>query len=151
MVRFALVLLSLFVGLAARAADPVADEVKKLQGAWQVVGSESGGKRLDKGDPKLQKLRFVFRGGEVTLTHPDGVAVKRTFTVDPSKTPKELDVTWVSRGETVTVPCIYKLDEGQLMICMPSPVMKTSRRPKKFETMNGDGLELLTLEKAKDK
>jgi uncharacterized protein (TIGR03067 family) len=151
MARFAMAILFLFVGLAIRAADPVADEVKRLQGAWQVVGSESGGKRLDKGDPKLQKLRFVFRGGEVTLTRPDGVAVKRSFTVDPSKTPKELNVTWVSRGETVTVPCIYKLDEGQLMICMPSPLMKPSQRPKKFEAVAGDGLELLTLEKAKDK
>jgi uncharacterized protein (TIGR03067 family) len=152
MARFTLVLLSVLVGHAARAEDPVADEVKRLQGVWQVVGVESGGKRVGKGDPKLKNLRFVFKGGELTLTRPDGGELKRSFTVDPSETPKELDITWVdSRGETVTVPCIYKLGEGQLVICMPSPVKKSSERPEKFETAAGDGVELLTLEKAKDK
>ena len=152
MVRFTLVLLSVLVGHAARAADPAADEVKRLQGVWQVVGVESGDTRLGKGDPKLKNLRFAFKGNELTATRPDGGEVKRNFTVDPSQTPKELDISWLdSRGKTVTVPCIYKWNEGQLVICMPSPVKASSKRPKKFETVAGDGFELLTLEKAKDK
>ena len=50
MTRIALISVFVLVGAAAEAADPATDEVKKLQGDWQVVEVEKRGRILAKDD-----------------------------------------------------------------------------------------------------
>ncbi|VTR91476.1 sigma-70 family rna polymerase sigma factor : RNA polymerase sigma factor, sigma-70 family OS=Singulisphaera acidiphila (strain ATCC BAA-1392 / DSM 18658 / VKM B-2454 / MOB10) GN=Sinac_7487 PE=4 SV=1 [Gemmata massiliana] len=147
-------LLTLFAshGTAVRAADPAADEVKKLQGEWAAVEVELNGKKVGKDDAK--SMRFVFKDNELVARDTDkpGRERKKTFKLDPSKTPKEIDITSLDGQEKdKTAACIYKLDVDRLTICMPYFVEDASVRPKEFKVGAKDGLMLLTLERVKAK
>src|SRR5688500_11895016 len=94
MTRFTLIALFVLTGAAACAADPAAEEVKKLQGEWQVVEVEAKGKKLAKDDAEVKSMRFVIKDNELTVRAADGGAErKKTFKLDPTKTPKEIDIT----------------------------------------------------------
>lgn len=154
MTRFTLIALFVFAGGAARAADPVADEVKKLQGGWQVVEAEIKGKKLTRDDANTKNMRFVFKDNELTVGGADGSGAKRrkTFKLDPAKSPKEMDITSLDGQEKdQTAACIYKLEKDRLTICIPYFTNDPSKRPAEFKAGADDGLMLITLEKVKVK
>jgi uncharacterized protein (TIGR03067 family) len=153
MTRLALVALFAFVGAPVRAADPVADEVKKLQGEWQVVGIELKGKKLDKDDPEAKNMRVTIKDNELNaLSVSNGRERKKTFKLDPAKTPKELDLTSLDGQEKdTTAACIYKLDKDRLTLCIPYFTKDPTVRPKEFKSGADDGLMLLTLDRVKAK
>src|SRR5262245_60460407 len=71
MTRF--MLIAVFVlGGSAYAADPAADELKKLQGEWQVVGAETKGKKVEKDDPDAKSMRFVIKDNDLTVMAAGG-------------------------------------------------------------------------------
>ena len=143
-----------FAGAATRAADPAADEVKKLQGEWRAVEVELKGKKLTKDDAEAKSMRFVIKDNGLTFqnTEKAGRERKQTFKLDPGKTPKEIDITSLDGQEKdKTAACIYKLDGDRLTICMPYFVKDSSVRPKEFKAGGDDGLMLLTLERVKAK
>lgn len=105
---------AVFLGsLAAAAADPKA-ELKALAGTWVVQSAEIGGK----------DVLDSFKGITLTLAN-DTYAVKvgdaedkGTITLDPSKSPKAMDVTGTegaNRGKTY--PCAYELKDDTLTVC----------------------------------
>ena len=55
--------------------------------------------------------------------------MKGTFTIDPAKKPKELDLTFQRDGKTVKARCIYELGEGTWMFCYADMA-----RPTEFKT-----------------
>jgi RNA polymerase sigma-70 factor (ECF subfamily) len=150
MVRITLMTLLAFAGIAARAADPAADEVKQLQGEWRAVAVELRGKALTKEEART--MRWVIKGNELTFGDTDhpGRERKKTFKLDPSKTPKELDLTSLDGQEKgTTAACIYRRDGDRLTICLPYFVKDPSIRPTEFKAGADDGLMLLTLERVK--
>ena len=154
MTRFTLIAFFVFAGAAARAADPVADEVKELQGEWQAVEVELKGKKLTRDDAEAKTMRFVIKDNGLTVgnTEKAGRERKKTFKLDPSKTPKEIDITSLDGQEKdTTAACIYKLEKDRLTICMPYFTKDPSKRPTEFKSGADDGLMLLTLERVKDK
>ena len=153
MTRYSLIALFVFAGAAARAADPVAEEVKKLQGDWQVVEVDAKGKKLGKDEDEVKNMRFVIKDDKLTVrpTNVEGVERKKTFKLDPSKTPKEIDFTSLDGQEKdMTAACIYKLEKDKLTVCMPY-YKDPSKRPKEFKAGADDGLMLITLERVKAK
>ena len=133
MIRFTLIALVVFAGATARAADPAADEVKKLQGEWQVVEVEAKGKKAAKDDAEVKNMRFVIKDNELTFRAADGAGRerKKTFKLDPAKSPKEIDITSLDGQEKdQTAACIYKLEKDRLTICMPYFVKDPSRGPR---------------------
>jgi RNA polymerase sigma-70 factor (ECF subfamily) len=154
MTRFTLVALLAFAGTTARAADPAADEVKKLQGEWRVVEVEARGKKAGRDDPDAKGMRFVIKDNELTVRAADGGGAERrkTFKLDPARTPKEIDITSLDGQEKdTTAACIYKLEGDRLTICMPYFTEDLSKRPAEFKAGADDGLMLITLEKVKAK
>src|SRR5207244_1966927 len=150
MTRFKLIALFVLAGGAARAADSVADEVKKLQGEWQVVEAEAKGKKVAKDDADAKNMRFVIKDNELTVGAADGSGAKRqkTFKLDPAKMPKEIDITSLDGQEKdTTAACIYKLEKDRLTICMPYFTKDPSVRPKEFKAGVDDGIMLITLER----
>jgi uncharacterized protein (TIGR03067 family) len=151
--RFALIAL-IFAVTAARAADPVDNKVKKLQGEWQAVEIEFKGKKADKDDTEVKNFRLVVDGDGIILLDPTGGGRdrKKTFKVDSTKTPAEIDMTSLDGQEkNQTAACIYKLVEDLLTICMPYFTKDPSVRPKEFKAGVDDGLLLLTLKRVKAK
>src|SRR5882672_5757036 len=110
MTRFTLIAFFVFAGQAAQAADPVADEVKKLQGEWQPVEVEAEGKKAAKDDADTKNMRVVIKDNELVVRAADGAGAvrKKTFKLDPAKMPKQIDMTSLDGFEKdTTAACIY--------------------------------------------
>jgi uncharacterized protein (TIGR03067 family) len=116
--------------LAARADDK--DELKKLEGTWEVVALEAGGQDQAKG-----------KKGPPNLTIKDGVLTgfgpEIKLSTDATKKPKWLDMTFTREGMERTVNAIYELTGDELKICMPLAPAKGSG--KVFENKRPDGFD----------
>jgi uncharacterized protein (TIGR03067 family) len=117
---------------------------------WTVVSAEEGGQPPK--DPG--KKEDVFIDSEI-LT-PDGFAdvdvrwtdpVRHQLKLDPSKAPKQIDVSegiYMSRGGVW--PGIYELNGDDLKICLD---LAGKTRPTQFKTTAGDQCLLLVLKRKK--
>src|SRR5262245_11009724 len=117
----------LVLSLAGAAAqekkdDAAAADLKAMVGKWKLEKAELGGQDALM---LLKDLKFEITGlGE---EKDEG-----TFTVDPSKSPKEMDIKSTggpNKGKTI--PAIYKLDGDTLTIAYE---LGGGKRPEKFET-----------------
>src|SRR5438093_12446635 len=97
--RISLVVLFCAVGFtgfggSGTLADDKADlekEVRKFQGTWTFESSETGGKELPAGE--LKGLILTFEDDKHTVKKGDEVLQVGTQKLDPSKSPKTIDVT----------------------------------------------------------
>jgi RNA polymerase sigma-70 factor (ECF subfamily) len=117
------------------------EDLKKLEGTWYAVG----GAYLGKANPE-KDLKTVMKGNQwqkLVITGDRfawGSAIKdpfRTGTVnlDPTKTPRQMDLIYEEDGKTLTHRCIYEVDKAdgdRFTLCLDRP-----DRPKKFETTAG--------------
>lgn len=128
-------------------ADVKDDAVKKdedmLQGTWLLIGVVNNGKTIPEADLKKGTgTRYVIEGNKILMT-VDKEELERTFKIDPSKKPKEIDV--IDKREPFKG--IYELKGDRLIICRP---MKPSGdRPKDFTSREGDLQLLYTLKREK--
>ena len=137
-----------FVVAVANADDAAKKDVKELQGKWQAVELQAQGKKAP--PEQVKKFRIVIKGDKITF-NPDSENRKSKFKVDPSKSPKAMDMTPLDgpmKGKTI--PGIYSLEKGLLKICIPNG-REITKRPTEFKTTPGDGLILLTFKRAKSK
>ena len=77
--------------------------------------------------------------------------VKVSFTVDPTKSPKEIDFTFLDgphKGEKCRG--VYKLKGGSLWVCLEDPGSKAGR-PTDFMTGTAKGRSLLILDPVVEK
>src|SRR5947209_5087065 len=99
--------LTLTITVAALAADggkkPVAqnttvqDELKQFQGGWAVIVMEEGGKKAP--DDVVKDMSVTVKEDKLTVKDADKVILEFKVTVDPSKTPKQIDFTYLSGSE----------------------------------------------------
>src|SRR5437764_585060 len=118
------------------AADAKKDDAKKdreaLQGTWRPVSSEQGGQ--DQTD-EAKEHALVFDKDTFTVKKGDEVMLKGTFTLDPSKKPKAIDMAITEgRGDNTgkELHGIYELGKDTLKWCTSEPGGET--RPKAFST-----------------
>jgi RNA polymerase sigma factor (sigma-70 family) len=122
--------------------NEAADDAKSLQGEWHVVDVEKNGKAITE-DPT--DMSIVFKGSEVTLSER-----KMSFRLDPAKSPRELDLTFLDeklKGQSMRA--IYSLENSELKLCLP--LGPQSGRPTEFKTKPRDGLLLLVLRRSPNK
>ena len=153
MTKYALTVLVAGIILAAvTAAEEKKDDVKKdrdaLQGNWQAVSSEQGGK--DQGD-EAKEHTLTFEKDTFTVKRGGEVAVKGTFKLDPSKKPKAIDMT-ITEGRRdddkgKELHGIYELTKDGLKWCTSMP--GGTDRPKEFSTKEGTRDLCVTLKKDK--
>lgn len=131
-------------------ADELQDAIKKdrkaIAGTWQVVELEIDG---NPAKPEDAKRLLVFNGddGTWTLTVDGKEVSKGTSTIDPTKSPKQLDFT-PSTGDTrgTLFLGIYELGEKSRKMCF-SPQGKP--RPKEFVSKSGTGDILVKFDRVK--
>jgi uncharacterized protein (TIGR03067 family) len=75
-------------------ADPMA-ELRRLQGVWMVNTCDSATKGFGDKLAVVRDWRWDVRGNEIVWARSHGKVWKMTFTIDPSKTPKEIDLTYL--------------------------------------------------------
>ena len=128
---------------AAKDADRNAD---KLQGTWQAESATFGGKAVDLAEDDIP-YEMTFDAGKVTAKNKKGDVVEGTYTADPAKQPKEVDIAMTSgpsKGQTLRA--VYALEDGRLKLCAGRP---DGERPTELASPEGQEVMLMTFKKAK--
>jgi uncharacterized protein (TIGR03067 family) len=120
------------------------DDREALQGIWRVIAQETEGE--NDFDPRANKVtRWVFKKDQLLIKTDVGGEQTRTcaYTLDPTRTPKTLDVTAQDpdTGKTKTFRrAIYSLDGDVLKVCyrlLPAEIKRrdqdVNRRPRPFD------------------
>lgn len=121
--------------------DAVNEEMTQLEGTWRAVAVELGGKKMDR--QELADYRLVFSGTECSIVSGKRV-IKCTFRIDPSNTPKSIDVTRTT--DKVTWPGIYELMDATLKVFLDTT---GGKRPTAFKTRDGTQQVIRTYERVK--
>ena len=118
--------------LADDKAD-LAKEVRKFQGTWTFESSVAGGEELPA--DQLRMLVLIFEGDKHTVKNGDEVIQVGTQKLDPSKSPKTIDVTLTEGLNKGTVMLgIYEIDGDTLKVCFDS---QGKKRPTEFKSAPG--------------
>lgn len=110
-----------------------------IQGNWLIVGLEAGGKQEP--EKNYKDNTFTFAKDRATLREKGFPPVDFTFALDPTKTPKAIDLTPTKGGGTVRG--VYKLDGDDLTLCLSIG----GARPTEFATKAGGDTEAFTLKR----
>ncbi len=134
---FAPVLLSLML-VAEPPEERVRREEQKLAGTWRVIGAESGGVMVP---PKeYRDLQLTFRDGKFVAQKGEEKPQEGTYSIEPLKDPKQMDIVRRSGDRKVRQQGIYTLNGDILRICA-----STEERPDGFHTRDKPDRTLLTL------
>ena len=136
--RISLVALFCVIGFAASGtlADDKTDlekEVRKFQGTWTFESCEAGGQKLPA--DALKGLILTFEGDKHTVKKGDEVIQIGTQKLDPSKSPKAIDVTMTggpNKGQVMLG--IYEIDGDTLKVCFDP---QGKKRPTEFKSAPG--------------
>ena len=124
-------------GVAAPAAG-AKGELDRLQGEWALVSMEQRGEKAR--DEVLKRMTLTIAGDRWTVTSSDGRGkpTPMTMTVDPSKSPKALDLTARDGDREVVLLGIYKLD-GDTLTVRRATETGDVERPREFTTTAEEG------------
>jgi uncharacterized protein (TIGR03067 family) len=127
-------------------ADDAKKDQEKLQGTWETTVVQYNGK--DQADEI--KLKLVFKGKEVKVEGNDEVQRdygRFTYKIDPSTTPRAIDITVAEGNQKDTVlEGIYELKGDELRMCVK---VIGKERPAKFESPEGESIALVVLKRVK--
>jgi len=143
-----LILLAL-CGLAADAGQNDADEDKaNLQGFWQAIAVQAGGKWGPADFVKKVQLQI---DGDRLILNPNWVPREHTFVLHPQGKPKAMDLTpwWGPQKGKLQPNAIYELDGDLLMLCIDNQTMNPAR-PSEFKSTAGDTFFFITYERVND-
>jgi uncharacterized protein (TIGR03067 family) len=119
-------------GAADKKDDPVKDAMEKLQGTYRCLSLETDGMKGDA--DRIKRLKLVVKDKKWTVYIDDKVSTLATFTVDPAKKPKAIDMTGTMGGDKgVKYLGIYELNGDDLKLC----VGDDKTRPKVFDGKKG--------------
>jgi uncharacterized protein (TIGR03067 family) len=144
------VVTALVAGLLHGAAPAPQDDAKKdkeaLQGTWRPVSSEQEGEDTL---AAAKQYTFTFDKDTFTVKRDDQLILKGTFKVDPSKSPKAIDMT-ITEGRRddekgQEAHGIYEFTQDGLKWCTSEPGRK--EHPKEFATKKGSNDLYVTLKK----
>jgi uncharacterized protein (TIGR03067 family) len=119
-------------------SDALHAEQKKLDGAWQLVSAEAGGAKMPAS--QVKEFSLTFKGGKFVSRH-DKDTKTGAYALDPSKTPRTIDLTPADgpdKGKTWSL--IYTLEGDTLRIC-GREVGKP--RPDSFDTKDHEDVILM--------
>ena len=124
------------LGWSGAPADDKVDlekEGRKFQGTWTIESSETGGKAIPPGE--LKGLIVIFEGDKHTVKKGEEVIQVGTQKLDPSKSPKAIDVTMTEGPNKEAVMLgIYEIDGDTLKVCFDA---EGKKRPTEFKSAAG--------------
>lgn len=146
----AFTLASVAATLAADAPkrDATKDDVKTVQGIWQVTKFIDHSEEAAPAD-EIAHFTFEFKGNRVTIRKDkDDAGKEMKYTLDAAKKPKAIDI---EMGEPTATEGIYKLDGEELTICVVAGAQgdKTPARPSEFKASKRNKYSLFVLKKVK--
>jgi uncharacterized protein (TIGR03067 family) len=115
----------------AKKDDAVKEELKRLEGKWEIVSIELGGKPVDRS--KLGPTDHVVFSGKKMSIVTKALTLDTTVTLDLTKDPKWMDV--ISSDAIKMWPGIYELKGDTLKVAMAGE--SEGKRPTEFKTKEG--------------
>ena len=115
------------------------NDQEQIQGTWQLVSGERGGKPIP--EEIVKNVRLVFASDKLTTKVKDR-ANEATFKLRPDAKPKEIDLDMdgnIGKG-------IYLLEGDSLKIAHGEV---GDERPKEFPSKAGSGLTVMILKRVK--
>jgi uncharacterized protein (TIGR03067 family) len=123
--------------------DAVKEELKRLEGKWEIVSIELGGKPVDRN--KLGPSdHIVFSGKRMSIV-TKAVTLDTTVALDLTKDPKWMDIT--SSDAIKMWPGIYELKGDTLTVAMAGET--EGQRPTEFKTKQGGNDVVYVYKRAK--
>lgn len=127
------------------AAGEAKDDSGSIQGSWQAVSGEIGGKTLPEAAVKNTVLKMA--NGKYEVSAVAGRPDSGTYRLTPSAKPKRIDVILgVGPDAGKVLPAIYELAGDSLKICYS---LRGSNAPTEFKTAAGAFNYLLLYERVK--
>ncbi len=110
-------------------------DLDRFQGSWSLDSAQRDGKKLPQ--EEVQKIKLTIQGNEFVLKKESVVVSRGTFTLDPTKKPKQIDET-VTGGpnQGKVYPAIYEIGDDQHTICFAAA---GKERPTAFSSEPGSG------------
>jgi uncharacterized protein (TIGR03067 family) len=125
-------------------ADDAKDDLKALQGTWNLIYFERDGKEVK----QQNDTRSINTGDRFVVKRGDQIIAAGTMRVDPNKKPKEFESTYTEGPDKgKTLKGIYQLDGDTVKFCRAgSP---TDTRPTEFKTKPDGGQFVAVYKRAK--
>jgi uncharacterized protein (TIGR03067 family) len=126
---------AVFGGSSILADDKAAveKETKKFQGTWTIESSVTGGQEIPR--DQLKGFLVIYEGEKHTVKNGDKVIQVGTQKIDPSKSPKTIDVTMTEGPEKGKVMLgIYEFDGDTMKVCFDP---QGKKRPTEFKSEPG--------------
>ena len=102
--------------------------METLQGTWKLESLRIGD--ADASEEAIKQRHVIIDGNNWT-SHIGEAEYRMTWKVDPSKSPKHLDLSTTSKGKEEIRPCIYRVTKDTLVVCLP--LRNRAARPSNFE------------------
>lgn len=143
------VVLLLLSPIPAAAADKKDDAIKdamaKLEGTYTCIMTETDGMKGDA--DRVKRLKLVVKDKKWTVYFDNKVSTLATFTIDPTKKSKTIDLTGTMGGDKgVKYLGIYELDGDDLKLCIGD----AKSRPKVFDGKKGSGRQFEVWKRTKE-
>ena len=133
------IMVSLLTMLAADSLQAAEKDVAALEGAWTMASLEVEGQKVE--EARIQGSELTIKDGKYIVT-TRGQNHETKFTLDPTQTPKHIDMTpQDGPNKDKTLAGIYKLDGDTFTVCRS--INPDFNRPKEFVTSPGTGLFLV--------
>ncbi len=118
-----------------KAKEAAQTDLDKLQGVWTMVSQDFYG--VEEAPAELVKKlnrKLTIKGDQWTWAIPGG-SINGTITIDPSKTPKALDITTKVDGKESIRRGIYKLEGDTLTYCLErnNTILEEDGTPRKLD------------------
>jgi len=125
--------------------EAVKAEMAKLEGTYTLVSTEQAGMKIE--GEQAKKLKLVIKDKKWTVYINDKVSTSATFTIDPAKKPRTVDMTGTMGGDKgKKYLAIYELTGDNLKVCIGD----TKARPRAFEAKTGTMTQLEMWKKTKE-
>jgi uncharacterized protein (TIGR03067 family) len=119
---------------------PLEKDTAALQGSWKLVKLESSGDR-NPSKTEMDGVRLTFKGNQMVFSFEVKVYYG-TYTIDPEKTPKRLNLI----GKDFGTMTIYRLEGDTLTICGG----RGGNRPTEFKMTKEGRVDLVVFERVKE-
>ena len=147
-----LVIVLMLASMGLLRADDTNDEVikkdrKLCEGTWRVVDLEVDGVHAADANTELKIIVAIKADGSWSVEIDGRVVGKGTSTIDPTKKPKSIDLTFpAENAEAQTASGIYAIDKDTYKLCIAIP---GEARPTEFSSERGSCHILATFKREK--
>ena len=131
----------------------IKEERAKLVGTWKVDAVEVNGQKIPA--EAIKDFEFIFTADSLTRKKDGKAESGSGYKLDPSKSPKWIDMTGTTDGKEQSIPAVYKLDGDTLTMCFRHDYKKNGKpgevqkRPEKLDGGEGTQQVLMTLKRQK--